>query len=69
MESLQYLCAIDQLYLPAYNGPNTIERVLPDNDTMFHWYYPITKLWNALDVQVFFFDRLAFFSGFLMSQY
>jgi len=40
-ERLQLVCAIDELCIPAFVGPDEMGEVVDDVDTMFHWYHSI----------------------------
>jgi len=40
-ERLQLLCAIDELCIPAFVGPDGMGDGVDDIDTMFDWYFSI----------------------------
>ena len=65
MDCLQHLCAIGELFIPAFVGPDEMGDVVNDIDTMFDQYQSITQSGDWFGVPAFVFQSVSLFLGFL----
>jgi hypothetical protein len=63
MVYLQYLCAVDELCIPAFVGPDEMWEVVDDMDTMFDKYHLTIWLCYCFNEPAFILQSIAIFFG------